>query len=52
MKAALTYGPFDTRVEDIPEPTPGPGQVMVQGPAGRDDGVEELAFQKLPDDAT
>jgi (R,R)-butanediol dehydrogenase / meso-butanediol dehydrogenase / diacetyl reductase len=30
MKAALTYGPFDARVEEIPEPVPGPGEVKVK----------------------
>ncbi|KAI0649782.1 alcohol dehydrogenase GroES domain protein [Trametes meyenii] len=30
MKAALIYGPEDVRVEDVPEPTVGPGQVKVK----------------------
>jgi len=30
MKAALYYGPFDLRIEDIPEPKPGPGEVKVK----------------------
>jgi (R,R)-butanediol dehydrogenase / meso-butanediol dehydrogenase / diacetyl reductase len=51
MKAALTYGPFDTRVEDIPEPTPGHGQVKVKiaycGICGSDPEVYEGTFGLL-----
>ena len=27
MKQALLYGPYDIRVEDVPDPQPEPGQV-------------------------
>ena len=51
MKAALTYGPFDIRVEDIPEPTPGPGQVKVKiaycGICGSDPEIYEGTFGLL-----
>ena len=30
MKAALFYGGRDIRVEDVPEPVPGPGEVLVR----------------------
>jgi threonine dehydrogenase-like Zn-dependent dehydrogenase len=30
MKAALFYGGTDIRVEEVPDPTPGPGEVLVQ----------------------
>ena len=29
MKAARYYGQGDIRIDDIPEPTPGPGQVQI-----------------------
>jgi (R,R)-butanediol dehydrogenase / meso-butanediol dehydrogenase / diacetyl reductase len=29
MRAALLYGPQDVRVEDVPEPEPGPGEVQL-----------------------
>ncbi len=30
MRAALYHGPGDVRLEDVPEPTPGPGDVMIR----------------------
>ncbi|MGB9880915.1 MAG: zinc-dependent alcohol dehydrogenase, partial [Anaerolineae bacterium] len=30
MKAALVYGPQDVRIEEIPEPSPGPGEIKVR----------------------
>jgi 2-desacetyl-2-hydroxyethyl bacteriochlorophyllide A dehydrogenase len=51
MKAALTYGPFDTRVEDVPEPTPGAGEVKVKiaycGICGSDPEIYEGTFGLL-----
>ncbi len=51
MKAALTYGPFDTRVEDVPEPSPGPGEVKVKiaycGICGSDPEIYEGTFGLL-----
>jgi len=51
MKAALTYGPFDTRVEDVPEPTPGEGEVKVEiaycGICGSDPEIYEGTFGLL-----
>ena len=51
MKAALTYGPFDTRVVDVPEPTPGAGQVKVRiaycGICGSDPEIYEGTFGLL-----
>ncbi len=51
MKAALTYGPFDTRVEDISEPTPGKGEVKVKiaycGICGSDPEIYEGTFGLL-----
>jgi (R,R)-butanediol dehydrogenase / meso-butanediol dehydrogenase / diacetyl reductase len=51
MKAARTYGPFDIRVEDIPEPTPGPGEVKVKiaycGICGSDPEIYEGTFGLL-----
>ena len=51
MKAARTYGPFDIRVDDIPEPTPGPGEVKVKiaycGICGSDPEIYEGTFSLL-----
>lgn len=51
MKAALTYGPFDTRVEEVAEPTPGPGQVKVKiaycGICGSDPDIYDGSFGLL-----
>ena len=51
MKAALTYGPFDIRVEDVPEPTPGPGEVKVKiaycGICGTDPEIYDGTFGLL-----
>jgi len=51
MKAALTYGPFDTRVEDVPEPIPGSGEVKVKiaycGICGSDPEIYEGTFGLL-----
>ncbi len=30
MRAAVLYGPFDLRVEEVPRPTPGPGEALVR----------------------
>lgn len=30
MKAALLYGPRDLRVEELPDPTPGPGEILAR----------------------
>lgn len=30
MRAALYHGPGDVRIQDIPEPEPGPGQVLIR----------------------
>ncbi len=51
MKSALTYGPFDVRVEDVPEPTPGPGQIKVKiaycGICGSDPDIYDGSFGLL-----
>jgi len=51
MKAALTYGPYDTRVEDVPEPVPGRGEVKVKiaycGICGSDPEIYEGTFGLL-----
>ncbi len=51
MKIALTYGPFDTRIEDVPEPSPGLGEVKVKiafcGICGSDPEIYEGTFGLL-----
>jgi len=51
VKAALTYGPFDTRVEEVPDPVAGPGEVKVKvaycGICGSDPEIYEGTFSLL-----
>ncbi len=51
MRAALNYGPNDTRVEDIPEPVPGLGEVKVKiaycGICGSDPDIYDGTFGLL-----
>jgi 2-desacetyl-2-hydroxyethyl bacteriochlorophyllide A dehydrogenase len=51
MKAALTYAPFDVRVEEVPEPVPGPGEVKVKiaycGICGTDPDIYDGTFGLL-----
>jgi (R,R)-butanediol dehydrogenase/meso-butanediol dehydrogenase/diacetyl reductase/L-iditol 2-dehydrogenase len=51
MKQARTYGPFDIRVDDVPEPAPGPGEVKVKiaycGICGSDPEIYEGTFGLL-----
>ncbi len=30
MKGAVYYGPKDIRIEDVAEPEPGPGQIVIE----------------------
>jgi (R,R)-butanediol dehydrogenase / meso-butanediol dehydrogenase / diacetyl reductase len=51
MKQARTYGPFDIRIDDVPEPVPGPGEVKVKiaycGICGSDPEIYEGTFGLL-----
>ena len=48
MKAAVQYAPFDVRVEDVPEPSPGTGEVKVKiaycGICGTDPDIFDGSF--------
>jgi L-iditol 2-dehydrogenase len=46
VKAALLYGPGDLRVEDVPRPEPGPGDVLVQIELALTDGTDLKTFQR------
>ena len=46
MKAALLYAPGDLRVEDVPRPEPGPGDVLVQIEVALTDGTDQKTFQR------
>jgi (R,R)-butanediol dehydrogenase/meso-butanediol dehydrogenase/diacetyl reductase/L-iditol 2-dehydrogenase len=51
MRQARTYGPHDIRIDDVPEPTPGPGEVKVKiaycGICGSDPEIYEGTFGLL-----
>jgi L-iditol 2-dehydrogenase len=46
VKAALLYAPGDLRVEDVPRPEPGPGDVLVQVEVALTDGTDQKTFRR------
>ncbi|HEY8029213.1 MAG TPA: zinc-binding dehydrogenase [Gaiellaceae bacterium] len=45
MRALRWYGPGDVRVDEVPEPVPGPGEVLVQVEVALTDGTDLKAFR-------
>ncbi len=46
MRAARFYAPGDVRVEEVPDPEPGPGDVLVQVEVALTDGTDLKAFRR------
>jgi L-iditol 2-dehydrogenase len=46
VRALLYYGPGDVRVEEVPRPEPGPGDVLVQVGVALTDGTDAKAFRR------
>lgn len=46
MRALLYHGPGDLRVEEVPRPEPGPGDVLVQIEVALTDGTDAKAFRR------
>jgi L-iditol 2-dehydrogenase len=46
VRAALLYAPGDLRVEDVPRPEPGPGDVLVQIDVALTDGTDLKTFRR------
>ena len=46
MRALRYHGPGDLRVEDVPRPEPGPGDVLVQVEVALTDGTDAKAFRR------
>jgi L-iditol 2-dehydrogenase len=46
VKAALFYAPGDLRVEEVPRPEPGPGDVLVQIEVALTDGTDLKTFRR------
>jgi L-iditol 2-dehydrogenase len=46
VKALLYYGAGDLRLEDVPTPEPGPGDVLVQVEVALTDGTDAKAFRR------
>jgi L-iditol 2-dehydrogenase len=46
VKAALLYAPRDLRIEDVPRPEPGPGDVLVQVEVALTDGTDLKTFRR------
>jgi L-iditol 2-dehydrogenase len=46
VKAVLFHGPGDLRVEDVPRPEPGPGDVLVQVEVALTDGTDLKAYRR------
>jgi len=46
VRALRWYGPGDVRAEEVPDPTPGPGDVLVQVEVALTDGTDLKAFRR------
>ncbi len=46
MRALIFYGPGDVRLEDVPDPEPGPGDVLVQVEVALTDGTDAKAYRR------
>ncbi|MGH3093707.1 MAG: zinc-dependent alcohol dehydrogenase [Gaiellaceae bacterium] len=46
MRALMYHGPGDLRVEEVPRPEPGPGDVLVQVEVALTDGTDAKAFRR------
>jgi L-iditol 2-dehydrogenase len=46
VKAARLYAPGDLRVEDVPKPEPGPGEVLIQIEVALTDGTDLKTFRR------
>jgi L-iditol 2-dehydrogenase len=46
VKAARFYGPGDLRIEEVPDPRPGPGDVLVQIELALTDGTDLKTFRR------
>ena len=46
MRAARFHGPGDLRIEDVPDPRPGPGDVLVQVELALTDGTDLKTFRR------
>ena len=46
MKALIFHGPGDLRLETVPDPVPGPGDVLVQVEVALTDGTDAKAFRR------
>ena len=46
MRAARLYAPGDLRIEDLPKPVPGPGEVLVQVEVALTDGTDLKTFRR------
>ncbi len=46
MRALRFYAPGDVRLEDVPRPEPGPGEVLVQVEVALTDGTDAKAFRR------
>jgi L-iditol 2-dehydrogenase len=46
VKALIFHGPGDLRLEDVPRPEPGPGDILVQVEVALTDGTDAKAFRR------
>src|SRR4029079_18140104 len=46
VRAARFHGPGDVRIEDVPDPRPGPGDVLVQVELALTDGTDLKTFRR------
>jgi L-iditol 2-dehydrogenase len=46
VKAARLYAPGDLRIDDVPKPEPGPGEVLVQVEVALTDGTDQKTYRR------
>ena len=46
VRALRFHGPGDLHLEEVPDPAPGPGEVLVQVEVALTDGTDAKAFQR------
>jgi L-iditol 2-dehydrogenase len=46
LRALIFHGPGDVRLEDVPDPRPGPGDVLVEVEVALTDGTDAKAFRR------
>ena len=46
MRALIFHGPGDVRLEDVADPEPGPGEIVIRVEAALTDGTDRKAYRR------